>query len=426
MQVIASIVPIIKQEPRVNLLFYSPDERNAQRVAARLRNLATVLWEDSREFSPERWEQKRKEYRLVLLDYSCEAADGSTKLARHLSSIRADVLLLGVGSTASERGAGVLAALRAGVLDFVDMDASDDEIRTLLDDALQTATATDEAPAKVTRRRGRLVVLLGARPGMGASTLAAHLSVLVMPPAAEGAANPESKVMLLDLGQPEGDAALYLGVASNFHYGDALRNANRIDPTLVRTAMPHHASKLTVLSQAPGSQALPGDTPESALLIERLLELFDLVLCDLGGIADRHLPNDLLRTADEIWLIADQSIGSVISLDARVRELDQMQVRDQRVSLVMNRHDDSCGVSATQIAERFNLPLLAVVPERSHALRASANQGQLLHEAAPRDPYIRALAPLLSRLRPGATRPTDSSKWKKLFTRLGGVPWKSP
>ena len=427
----ASILPISKLEPGVNVLFYSTDERRAQRLTARLRDLAAVHWEDTRSFSPERWERLRKDHRLVLLDYACDDVQASTQLARQLAVLSPGVRLFGVGSTAADHAAGVLAALRAGVLDFIDMDASDEEIRALLDHALQLPPPTD-APAP--RRRGQLVLLLGVRPGVGASTLAAHLGALAMPPAREAAKKPQPSgadtpppVLLLDLGQPAGDAELYLGVVSDFHYTDALRSASRIDATLMRTALSRHgASRLAVLSQGSGATP-PADVPETGVLLGHLRDYVDLLLCDLGGLPARLVPRDLLRDADEIWLVADQGIASVVSLDHSLRELERAGARDRRLSLVVNRNDDDCGISAEQIARRFDLPLLAALPDRPRTLRASANQGLLLHQVAPRDPYVRALAPLLARLRTtGASADNHAMpRWKKLFKRGGGSQWKT-
>jgi pilus assembly protein CpaE len=425
MQTAASILPFGKLELGVKLLFYSSDEQRAQRLAARLRHIAIVHWEDSRRFSPEHWAALRAEHRLVLLDYACETADASTALARQLNALSPDWPLLGVGSTAADRAAGVLAALRAGVRDFIDMDASDDEIRTLLNHALEHAVTTQAAPAPVMRKPGQLVILLGVRPGVGTSTLAAHLGALSMPAKAhgDGAADTSTPhTLLLDLGVPYGDASLYLGAKGDFHYEDALRNAMRIDGTLIRTAMSHHTSRLAVLSQG---QDFSG-TADAAPLIERLLGLFELILCDFGGSPPRQMPPGLLQAADEIWLVVDQGIASMVSLDLCLRQLAQLNARDKRLSLIVNRHDEECGINARQMAERFELPLAATLPERGRSLRSSANQGLLLHQMAPHDPYLRALTPLLAKLHIGVKDGADLSRWKRLFHRKGEHSWKTP
>lgn len=421
----ASISSMHEPERGMTLLLLSSNEERAHELSARLRTFATVHWEHSEQFSAERWLRQHGGPHPILLDCAPDNAATSTAVARQLAVLSPHLAMLGIGSASADHGHGVLAALRVGVLDFIDTDAGNDDIRALLDRVLRSPPTTHALPAAGPRRRGQLVLLLGVRPGVGTSTLAAHLGAMAMSTAAtkDSAAEtaPAPQALVLDLGQPSGDAGLYLGVEGDFHYGDALRSAERIDATLIRTALPRHASGLAVLGQPRDAAPAPADVLATNALVERLLGVVDLLLCDLGGLSVRQIPPALLHEADAIWLVADQGIGSVVSLDACLGQLEQVHARDQRLALVINRHDEDCGLGAQQIARRFGLPLLAALPERSRALRTSANQGLLLHQSAPRDPYVRALAPLFAQLRGGAKRASPQSLWKKLASSMRGA-----
>jgi pilus assembly protein CpaE len=421
-----TLYSITKPEPKVDLQFYSSDERQAQRLTARLKHVAVVHWVDTRDISGTREPIYLAGLPLILLDYSPTEAERSSMLARRLMMGAPGISLVGVGSIGADKAGGVLAALRAGVSEFLDIDAKDEDISELLMRVHGDARPAPAALTPVPHSHGRLVLLLGVRPGVGTSTLAAHLGALVSPGktsttgADEGPK--EAQVILLDLGRPAGDATLYLSVPNEFHYENALLGARRIDATLIRTAFTNHDSRLTVLSQAPGTLGKPADTADLPVLLDRLRHHFDLLLTDLGGLPVSEVPLPLLREADEIWLIADQSIGSMVSLDACLRQLDELGFRDGRLFLVINRHDPDDGVSAGKIAKRFNLRLAGLLPDRFRALRASANQGLLLHQVAPRDPYLRALKLLLEKLRrnlhveesPVIVR----SWWKQLLDRV--------
>jgi len=424
MQAKPSVVTLTKPALDSTLLLYSPDESNAQRFSARLRNLVMLAWCDSLQFSASRRVLDEHQPRLVLLDFSRGYTEASAEIARQLMALDPGLILLGIGSAASDRGACVLSAMRAGLKDFIDIDAGDDEILDQLKTALdQLLSAVDGHPARA-RKRGQLVLVCGARPGLGSSTLAAHLGALaaaVKPSAATPASS--NNVMLLDLGHSSGDIGLYLGTGGDFHFDDALRNASRIDATLVRTAMPRHASGVAVLGQ-PRERAISLAGPDVGPLLDRLLAMFDLVLCDLDTRMLDDVAHSMLKMADEIWLVADQALGSMVALDACLRQLERAQARDLRVSLVVNRYDEACGITAARMAERFGLPLLAVLPERSRSLRAAANRGSLLHETASSDAYVRALAPLLGRFRLRCKRESESGGWKTLFNRWGGTLWK--
>ena len=424
MQPNPTVVTLTKPALEQTLLLYSPDENNAQRFAARLRNLVTLSWCDSHQFSASRRILDEHQPRLVMLDFSKGHTDASTEIARQLMALDPGLVLLGMGAAASDRGAGVLCAMRAGLKDFIDIDAGDEEILDQLKTALeQLRTAAEGQPAR-SGRRGQLVLVCGVRPGLGSSTLAAHLGALaaaIKP--SPGSAAHANDVMLLDLGHSRGDLGLYLGTGGDFHFDDALRNAGRIDATLVRTAVPHHASGAAVLGQ-PRERNISLAGTEVGPLTERLLGMFDVVLCDLDTRVLDDVAHSLLKMADEIWLVADQAIGSMVALDTCLRQLERAQARDLRVSLVVNRYDEACGVNGARLSERFGIPLLAALPERSRVLRASANRGSLLHETAPNDAYVRALSPLLARLRLRVKRDGNRGAWKTWLNRMGGTQWK--
>lgn len=101
-----------------------------------------------------------------------------------------------------------------------------------------------------------------------------------------------------------------------------------------------------------------------------------------------------------------------------------MGLRDDRVQLLINRYQEDDGLVPAQIAGRFGLPLLATLPD-CHRLRGSANHGHLLLQDAPRDPYVRALAPLLLHLDHAAAQTAPRSWREKLALALGGLQWKT-
>lgn len=406
-----------------DLVFCSADRSRAQSVIMRLRGIGRVTWESAA--SPALL-ASRSEGSLVLLDFAEPNAQASADFARELTRLAPGMVLVAVGNSASS--AGVLAALRAGVRDFIDLDAGLDEAEAVISRALrQRGSAPNLTP--VARFQGRTILLLGARAGVGTSTLAAHLGSLVQQQRSAGPQPAEpiaEHVLLLDLGQPGGDAALYLDVHAEFDVAAAIENAHRFDATLARTALARHSSELAVLSQPIRSGVLDGDNEANlALLVERLRGFFEILLVDLGGVPARALSAPLLRLADEIWIVVDQGVASMVSLDDLLQNLRRCGAERQRMQLVVNRHDEEAGLDPRQIAERFQLPLLATLPDRGRALRGSANLGKLLHETAPRDRYVRALQPLLDRLQGASTATTASaSGLRSLFTRPGEPRWK--
>jgi pilus assembly protein CpaE len=285
-----------------------------------------------------------------------------------------------------------LAALRAGVRDFIDLAAPPHDaqavVRQVIDSIVEPVS-----------RQGRLTVLLGARVGMGVSTLAANLAVLMQ---RRGAAH-RRDALLFDLGLPAGDGTLLLDAQSDFHFVDAVRNLRRFDQTFVHNALSHHASGLALTALPPDLADLRQVSYAASIgLLTRLRAFFDQQIVDLGGFSNSEFIANVVQSADEAWLVCDQSVASIVSaaqtLDALFRTAPDVERLKSRLRLVIGKYDSGLGLDAQQIAQRLGIEWLASLPERRIALGRAANEGQLLIDAAPRDPYVRALDALAARL----------------------------
>lgn len=327
---------------------------------------------------------------LVFVDFSGGRIAAASAAAHAARSAYPGLQIVALGSVREPESA--LAALRAGVRDFIDLCAP-------AADALRITREVFEHIVEPVSRHGKLTVIVGARTGMGVSTLAANLAVLLQRrDAARG-----REALLLDLGLPAGDGMLLLDTKCEFGFVEAVRNVRRFDQTFVHTALSHHASGLA-LTTLPAD---PGDMREvshasSVGLLNRLRAFFDQQIVDLGGFTNSEFIASVVQAADEAWLVCDQGVPSVVSAvgvleDLCAHGIEAEKIR-QKVRLVVNKVVPELGLTPAQIAQRLELDLLATLPERRVALGQAMNQGHLLAEAAPRDPYVRALDVLVTRL----------------------------
>ncbi|WP_080381918.1 P-loop NTPase family protein, partial [Bordetella pertussis] len=273
----------------------------------------------------------------------------------------------------------------------------------------------------------RSVLILGARPGVGASTLAVHMAGLTQERMAQAALARQGavagkparsaevmaaqlplsdRVGVLDLGWPIGDCLLYLNISSDFDFAEAARNLSRLDGTLLNSAMAHTASGVSALALPREVEQVRALSPnDSLLLFERLRQHYGTLVTDAGGLANPEFVAKLARASHETWLVTDQSVSALVSLAGAVQELEQFHVEKSALRLVVNRYDERYGMSAAQIAERFGLELAGTLPDRTLPLMVCTNQGRLLHEQAERDIYVRAVQTLVDRLLAGSEAP---------------------
>jgi len=365
---------------------------------------------------------------LVFLDFTPDPHEPgkllhSADLARTLARVSPGLPRVAVGLLSQPEGA--VAALRAGVSDFIDPGAGAYEVRDVVSRVMAQAGAPLAAGGQ------RSVLLLGARPGVGASTLAVHLAGLAQDRMAGGRAAPGQerdrqsldlarRVAVLDLGWPVGDCQLYLNAQSDFDFIEAVNNLRRLDHTLLASAMANTPAGIGVLS-------LPRDLgrmrsvshADSLLLFDRLRQHYGLLVVDAGGFSSVEFIAGMVRSTQEAWLVTDQSVGSLVSMAALIRDLEAQEVAPGSLRLVVNRYDERYGMTAVQIAERFGLELAGTLPDRTLALMQSVNQGRLLHQDAERDPYVRAVQALARRLDAPAAAAGTRGGW--LSAWLPGV-----
>lgn len=333
---------------------------------------------------------------LVFVDFSGTLIDAAARAVQAVRTSSPRVPVIAVGTLAEPEGA--IAALRAGVRDFVDLAGDPQEAARITREALENV-------AQLPARHGRLTVLLGARVGVGVSTLAAHLGVLAQ---RRGKAAGR-QAALVDLGLPAGDGMLYLDTRSDFDFVEAVRNLRRFDETFIHTALAHHGSGLALTTLAPDLSALRTISYASAVaLLNRLRAFFDQQIVDLGGFSNHEFVAQVAQAADEVWLVCDPAIASIVSAVDLLRELAAVQFDTGRIGIVVTKYDARLGLSSEQIAARLALPLVATLPSRRVPLAQAANQGKLLGDVAERDPYVRAVDALARRLAPIDDEGADS------------------
>ena len=342
---------------------------------------------------------------LVFIDFSDGRAAAASVAASAVRTANPGLQIVAVGSLAEPESA--LAALRAGVRDFIDLSAP-------AEDALRITRQVIDNLVEPVSRHGRITVLLGARVGMGVSTLAANLAVLVqrrdVPQGRQAA--------LLDLGLPQGDGTILLNTRSEFNFVEAVRNLRRFDQTFVHTALSRHASGLALTTLPPNLADMREVSYSASVgLLNRLRAFFDQQIVDLGGFTNSEFIANVVQAADETWLVCDQGVASIVSAAAVLDGLREESVEMDNVRLIVNKHEPKLSLTVEQIVQRLEVPLLVTLPERRVALGQAANQGQLLVDAAARDPYVRALEPLVERLG-GAASTAASSRGRSALSAL--------
>lgn len=343
----------------------------------------------------------------VLIQFDPCCIDAAVALSAQLQTHYPQIPRLAIGRTRHAQC--MLAALRTGVQDFLDIDDSVETaqlvVRKLLSNPPSVGLHVSRAPQ---------TAIISARAGLGCSLLAAHLSWhlqarLAGPQSAAAPAtqakaaapgdNPATESLsslLIELGTPGGDCAIYLNTPGEFSFTDAVNQQRRLDRRMAQSALARHRSGLRLLTLARQAQASP--SIEVQALLNRLGHYFRHIVLDMGATDSPLMLKDVLPAASEVWVVCDQSVASVVWTAELLQQLDVLQIPRNRRQLIVGRHDPGLELSAEQIARQLQLPLLAHLPERRRELAQVVNQGTLFTPQQKREPYVQVVEKLVDRL----------------------------
>ena len=357
---------------------------------------------------------------VVVVDFSAPMTEAAIALVSDLRVIFPGVVIMGAGSAVEPMS--MRAALRCGVAEFIDWDASESEASVAIRHQMHVRSQLPAAVALEPETKGFSLPLLGARVGMGVTTLATHLAVMFQEMHAydmRGSKNRKqiarpfgasqlpldesAHAALLDLGLPARDGLLYLGIAGDFSFVDAVQNTRRLDATLIESAFAKHSTGTVTLAWPSDLGMLREVSPAAAAgVVNTLKSLLGVQVIDLGGMVQADFLAPLLRESGKGWVVCDQSLGGIVSTAQMLKELDAKGVNRSTLKLVLNRFNVQAGLPAKEVAQRLGLELLHVVPDRSTVLLNAASCGQLLSQSLRGDPYVTCVRSMARALLSGA------------------------
>ena len=285
--------------------------------------------------------------------------------------------------------------LHAGVTDYIVKPLTPQ----LIARALNQRTGTGEATA-IQKKLGTMTALIGARGGVGTTTIAVNLAWHL--------ANRHSRrVALVDLDLQNGDCALALNIKATPGMREALVNPTRIDSTLLERVMTPVGHRLFVLSS---EESLGDDLEITAeavdTLVRALREQFHYVIVDVPRIPAAPYRR-ALDTADFRIIVGDQTLRSVRDI-VRLRDVLGEDKGKQRNGFVVNRYGEGGRHSVTlqEMQHVLGLQPKTVIPFLPTVFAAATNGTRVA--AARRSKFTDAIAALVLEL---SGRPPERRRW---------------
>ncbi|MDB5986994.1 MAG: hypothetical protein JWR16_2047 [Nevskia sp.] len=298
-----------------------------------------------------------------------------------------------VGLGASDNADLVLAAMRAGARDFFVLRRDDATLGVQIARLLRRSAAGAASAVASPQKPGRVYGMLSAHPHDSIAFVAEHLALALTE------AQPNQRVLLMDLATPTGAAAIFLNLAQTYSVLDAINDAHRCDETLVDTAFTRHTSGLYVLSLPEDLLGRPHIDGEELLRLLRVLSsLFAHIVVTVDGLLPLKTLTGFVNQVDRLLLLSDQSIMKSRHNKYMLRVLRQEGCSLDRAGLVVDNYRRRLGLEPANLAELFDLPLLIALQSDSFARVTAMNSGEPIYAVSQKDPFwlgIKQLAEML-------------------------------
>lgn len=200
-----------------------------------------------------------------------------------------------------------------------------------------------------------LIVVLGAKGGVGTSTVAVNLAVQLTHIT-------KKRIGLLDFGFPLGHVALLLDMQPRFGVRDAIENLDRLDAHFFNGLLTRHKSGLEVLAGTAYTDEWLRFTVRALVrLIYVAQGAFDYVVLDYGSMYSSEV-RSILSLARVILLITQADVPSLWTLSRHLSSLADHGIDPQRIRLVVNRWHKRDDEALASVEKNLRRPIVARLP----------------------------------------------------------------
>jgi pilus assembly protein CpaE len=292
-----------------------------------------------------------------------------------LAAIDVNFTIVVIGN--AQNAGDVLAAVRAGSADFIDREEALGALRDRLARRLTILTAVDrDVPNTYS-------VVFNAQPGGGSGVFALNLAMT--------RARRSGEALFIDCELPASEAGAALNIALTYSLADAVRDVDRLDRTLLLSAMARHdASGLRVLPLSLHADANNGLSSESFLKVLRAIRpLFTETILNAADIREPILLNTLSQWASTIYVVCPQKFTALSDTKTLLKTLPADAAR--RIVLVVDEYNPVITLSPAQMLAALGLDDVISLPASRTELINGLNFGRPYILAKPGTPYALAI-----------------------------------
>jgi pilus assembly protein CpaE len=297
---------------------------------------------------------------VILLDLASDL-DQACELIRCVSSFNLGAHVVGLHLRNDSDA--ILRSLRSGASEFLyapfDVQTQNDAVARLRR-LLQPEEPEPSEP-------GSIVAFSSAKPGSGASTLAAQTAFALR-------RSTSQRVLLADFDLMGGMIGFYLKLTNTKSLLDVLASAEHLQDGAWAAAVAS-ADGVDILAAPEAPYAGPIDAARLHAVMEFARLNYDWVVIDLPVVFQR-LSLMAISESDRAFLVSTPELPSLHLARKAVNLLDQLGFPKERFQIMMNRIDKRDEIAGSDIERLFNCTIDARIPNDYFSLHRAVTLGQ--------------------------------------------------
>jgi pilus assembly protein CpaE len=271
-------------------------------------------------------------------------------------------------------GETVIASLRAGCSDFLVQPLKRLEFR----DAMGRLEHAPRRAASAGGRLGRVYSFLGAKGGVGTTTLAVNFAAIL--------ARNRQQTVLVDLDFTANDCAMQTGASPQHTLYEVGENLGRLDQALFEGLV--HRDPLGFLLVGPPDHIehrVPFTESMFRDLAGFLVEKYEAIVIDAGRWITDEIVLAALQSSSTVFVVITQQFAAIRNAQRYIAALMRLGFTQDQLKIVVNQYQkkpDANLATLEQVRQTLNQPVFYGIPGSPAAL-AAVNRGRPVVAAAP-------------------------------------------
>lgn len=293
---------------------------------------------------------------LILLDVMMPDIDGyevTRRLRENPATVETPILMFTAKAQLDDKVVG----FEVGVDDYLTKPTHPSELQARVKTLLARVDKKKDGTGHFSDK-GYVIGILGARGGLGITSLAVNLATGLM-------TKTKGEVIVAEMLPGQGSVALELGLEKSNGLIDllSLGKVNELTSKKVEESLVQHGSGLKVLpaSDRPRDMHLINQVSNYETLVSRLSKLARFTVLDLG-LGIQPFANKILPLCDEVLIVLEGTPNTITHTKALIEDIISMGVNKRIINVILNnRVRSDTQLASSEVQARLNHEIIGTL-----------------------------------------------------------------